>query len=104
MQTWFYKSLGDAMTATEATDQIRESVISALEAAGNPIDMAVFSRSDSDRLHCEISVYFSPKAAKVAQSFEAQPCDQPIRKGLDLLAGDPNAWSVLFPENTHTKS
>lgn len=103
MQSWFYKSLGDAMTATEATDQIREALISAREAIGNPIDMAVFSRSDSDRLHCEISVYFSPKAAKVAQAFDAQPCDQPIRIGLDLLAGDPQAWSMLFPKNTDSK-
>jgi hypothetical protein len=100
MQSWFYKSLGDAMTATEATDQIRATVLSELEAAGNPPDLAVFSRSDSDRLHCEISVYFSPKASQIAKAFDAQPCDQPLRKGLDLLAGDPNSWSVLFPETS----
>ena len=104
METWFYKSLGDAMTASEATDQIREALLSSREAAGNPTDMAVFSRSDSDHLHCEISVYFSPRAGNLAKTFDAQACDQPLRNGLDLLAGDPQAWSILFPENTNPKS
>jgi hypothetical protein len=100
MTTWFYKNLGDAMMAGQPSDEIREAFLLLFDAAGNPEDMAVFTRSDSEgRLHCEVSVYFSPSSAAVAKTFDAQPCDKPLRTGLDLLAGDKNCWSALFPEN-----
>jgi hypothetical protein len=99
MSTWFYKQLGDAIMAAEPSDQIRESFLSLFAAAGNPADMAIFTRNDSeDRLHCEVFVYFSPAASDIAKKFDAQPCEIPLRNGLDLLAGNNNCWSALFPE------
>ena len=98
MSTWFYKQLGDAIIAAEPIDQIREAFLSLSAAAGNPTDMAVFMRNDSEgRLHCEVSVYFSPAAAEIAKAFDAKPCEIPLRVGLDLLAGDKGCWSALFP-------
>lgn len=101
MTTWFYKNLGDAIVAAQPSDKIREAFLSFFDAAGNPEDMAVFTRNDSEgRLHCEVSAYFSPTAGEVAKKFDAKPCEIPLRNGLDLLAGNNNCWSVLFPEQT----
>ena len=62
--------------------------------------MAVFTRNESEgRLHCEVIAYFSPSAAEVAKAFDAEPCEKPSRGELGLLAGDKQAWSVLFPES-----
>ncbi len=86
--------------AAQPADKIREAFLRMFSASGNPEDMAVFTRSDSEgRLHCEVSVYFSPSSASVAKIFDAQPCDKPLKAGLDLLAGDKNCWSALFPES-----
>jgi hypothetical protein len=50
-------------------------------------------------LHCEVVAYFSPSAGEVAKAFGAHACKKPARTGLGLLAGDPDSWLVLFPEN-----
>ena len=98
MNAWFYKSLGDAIMAAGPAEQIRAAFLSLFESEGRPSEMAVFSRTDSEgRLHCEISVYFSPAAAEVAKLFDAKPSERPLKAGLDLLAGDQDSWSVLFP-------
>ena len=100
MTTWFYKELGDAMMAAKPSDEIREAFLTLFDAAGNPTDMAIFTRNDSEGgLHCEVSVYFSPAAVEVAKAFDAIPCDKPLRSGLDLLAGNKSCWSTLFPES-----
>ena len=100
MGTWFRKPLGDAMLAFEPLGRI-EAAFGALRAAGGvPVDTAVFTRHDSEgRLHCQVTAYFSPAAAGVAQVLAAEPCAQPSRRGLDLLVGDPRCWPVLFPED-----
>ena len=86
--------------AAQPSDEIREAFLPLFDVAGNPEDMAVFTRSDSEgRLHCELSVYFSPAAVEVAKAFDAKPCDQPLKNGLDLLAGDKDCWLILFPES-----
>lgn len=88
------------MMADKPANEIREAFLPLFDAARNPTDMAVFTRNDSeDRLHCEVSVYFSPAAFEVAKVFDAKPCERPLKNGLDLLAGDKNCWPMLFPEN-----
>lgn len=100
MNTWFSLSLGDGITASTPSDQIVDVFQPAFEAAGKPPEMAVFTRPESEgRLYCEIIAYFSPAAADVAETFDAEPCDPPQRAGLGLLAGEPKCWSVLFPES-----
>ena len=100
MTTWFYKHLGDGMMADEPAEQIRAACEAQLKAGSTPHDFAVFTRAESEgRLHCEVIAYFSPAAAEVAQAFEAKPCVKPVRAGLGLLAGNPQCWVVLFPEN-----
>jgi hypothetical protein len=100
MKTWFYKELGDAMMAAQPANQIREAFLPLFVSAGNPEDMAVFTRNDSEgRLHCEVSVYFSPAAIDIAKAFDAKPCEIPLKEGLDLLVGSQNSWFALFPEN-----
>jgi hypothetical protein len=99
MTTWLTTGLGDGITAAMPSDEIREAFLRMFHAAGKPLDMAVFTRLESEgRLHCEVIAYFSPSTQKLARDFHAQPCEKPIRTGLGLLAGDPDCWSILFPE------
>lgn len=96
---WFSKALGDGVWAYSKTDQIKDLFQPLFVLAGRPLDMAVFTRHESEgRLHCEVIAYFSPAAATVAHVLNAQPCDKPYRGELDLLAGESACWPVLFPE------
>jgi hypothetical protein len=77
--------------------EIEDAFLQAFTAAGNPSEMAVFTRPESEgRLHCEVIAYFSPAAQAVAKAFDAEPCEKPARAGLGLLAGREECWSVLF--------
>jgi len=99
MESWYSISLGDGMMAAMPADEIKEAFLQLFNALGKPLNMAVFTRLESEgRLHCEAMAYFAPAAAEVAKVFDAQPCEKPARTGLGLLAGDEQAWSVLFPE------
>jgi hypothetical protein len=99
MNTWYSLALGDGMWAPTVSEQIEEKFLSLFEEAGKPVDMAVFTRSESEgRLHCEVTAYFSPAAWNVARAFDAEPCEKPLRDGLGLLAGDPHCWSFFFTE------
>src|SRR5512143_298353 len=103
MNTWFRLDLGDGMLADVPSEQVAEAFQPSFEAAGKPLEMAVFTRPESEgRLHCEVIAYFSPAAAKIALDFDAEPCEKPARSGLGLLAGDPRCWSLLFPESALT--
>lgn len=97
--TWHSLPLGDGMMAQEPSEEIRKVFLQKFESAGNPMDMAVFTRLESEgRLHCEVIAYFSPSASALANEFDAEPCERPSRSGLGLLAGDDICWSILFPE------
>ena len=99
MNSWYSISLGDGITAASPSAEIEASFLQLFHAAGKPADMAVFTRLESEgRLYCEVLAYFSPAAKDIAATFDAQPCEKPTPMGLGLLAGDPLAWSVLFPE------
>jgi hypothetical protein len=100
MAPWYFLNLGDAMLVAEPSAEVEELFLKAFEAAGNPSDMAVFTRHESEgRLQCEVMAYFSPAAHEVAERLEARPCPKPARAELGLLAGSQDAWQVLFPEN-----
>ena len=100
MTSWFAKSLGDGMTASEPSAEIEKAFLSLFVAAGSPPDMAVFTRYESEgRLQCEVTAFFSPAAAHLAAMFDAQPCMKPAREALDLLAGDPRCWEKIFKEH-----
>ena len=99
MWTWFSKQLGDGILAYAPKDQIQEMFPALFAAAGRPADMAVFTRHELEgRLQCEVVAYFSPGAEALARQLDAQACEKPSRAGLDLLAGEPGCWTVLFPE------
>ena len=100
MATWYSLHLGDGMIADAPSTEIERAFAPRFAAAGSPPEMAVFTRPESEgRLHCEVIAYFSPAAQDVAKAVDAEPCERPARAGLGLLAGDPAAWRVLFPES-----
>jgi hypothetical protein len=99
MHTWFCAHLGDALTAWEPLGRIEDLFRAACTSAGNPDDMAVFVRYESEgRLHCEVTAYFSPAAAAVAREVQASPCARPPVQGLSLALGNPTSWGNLFPD------
>lgn len=99
MKPWSSVSLGDGMMAATPAAEIETRFLPVFRDAGSPPEMAVFTRNESEgRLHCEVIAYFSPAAWELARFFDAEPCEKPLRAELGLLAGDPNAWPVLFPE------
>lgn len=99
MDYWYTLNLGDAMFAAGPSEEVQQAFMEAFLAAGKPVEMAVFTRHESEgRLHCEVIAYFSPAARNVAKSLDAETCPKPERAGLGLLAGNPEAWQTLFPE------
>ena len=100
MVSWSSVGLGDGITAVTPSAEIEELFLQLFTASGNPPEMAVFTRLESEgRLHCEVMAYFSPAAWDVAKAFDAEPCEKPVRAELGLLAGDQRSWLVLFPED-----
>jgi hypothetical protein len=98
--TWHSITLGDGIWAPTLSRQIEEEFCPLFNEAGKPVEMAVFTRHESEgRLHCEVIAYFSPAAGEIAKAFDAKPCEEPLRTGLVLLAGDPHCWVFFFPES-----
>lgn len=96
MTYWYSKSLGDGMWADGAAEEIKAHFQPRFVAADRPAAMAVFTRHEEGRLHCEVVAYFSPAAGAVAQALGASPSPKPVRTGLVLLAGDERCWPLLF--------
>jgi hypothetical protein len=87
------------MMAGSPSAEIEDAFVEAFSKAGQPSTMAVFTRPESEgRLYCEVIAYFSPSAKQIAVEFDAEPCEKPVRAGLNLLAGKAEAWTALFPE------
>jgi len=99
MDNWYCISLGDGIMAPAPSAEIEAMFQRVFNAAGQPVNMAVFTRPESEgRLYCEVMAYFSPTAKEIALAFDAEPCEKPARAGLGLLAGDKLALSILFLE------
>lgn len=99
MGGWFVANLGEAPFAAALLEDVKALFRREFEIANRPPDMAMFVRHESEgRLHCELKVYFSPRAASVARAMEASPCPRPSPDGLDLLAGPERAQSLLRPD------
>lgn len=99
MGNWFVLNLGEAPLAGALLEDAKALFLREFEIANRPPDMALFFRHESEgRLHCEVNVYFSPRAASVAEAVAARPCPRPSPGGLDLLAGSESAMSLLRPD------
>lgn len=97
MCDWYTINLGDPQLAHKALAQLESVFEQQYSLMGKPQDMALFVRHESGgRLHCEVNVYFSPKASPVAKAAEANRCKKPFPHDLGLLAGSPAAWEKLF--------
>lgn len=94
---WYRKDLGDGILASAPQGRIEAAFREAYARAGAPRDMALFVRQSSEgRLHCEVTLYFSPAAAAVARACDARPCARPQAAGLALLAGADDCLKTLF--------
>jgi hypothetical protein len=96
---WYGLFLGNGADALAPRLRIQQSFLRAYAAAGQPINMAVFSKAETkDRAH-EVTLYFSPAAATFAKSLSgAAPCEKPTREGVGLEVGDQRCWDLLFPK------
>lgn len=96
MSGWFSKDLGDGILASVPLGRIEDRFRAAYLHAGAPKDMALFVRRQSDgRLHCEVTVYFTPAAASVARALDAVPCAKPSASGLEVVVGADDCWAYL---------
>lgn len=98
LNDWFCRELGDGVDAYEPSARIQKAFMAAFIAAGQPVEMAVFSRYD---LRSNVvTVYFPPAAAVLASVVHATPCAKPAlaeHPGLGLLVGNARCWEALFP-------
>lgn len=98
---WFALALGDALTAHVRLKEIEDAAQELWRGAGEPANMAVMTRHDTEHsLACRVTVYFSPAAASLAERFGAAPTPRPARANLDLLVGAKAAWRTLFPDGS----
>jgi hypothetical protein len=89
MPGWHSLPLGDALTAELPIARVKEAFDAEFATRDRPGDASVFARYESEgRLHCEVTVFFSPGARDLACRFGAKPCAAPVREGLELLCGD----------------
>ena len=87
------------MLVDDSLADIENHFLAAHAKAGNPAEMALFTRHESEgRLHCELILYLSPAASIVAGEIGARPCNRPSSNSLALLVGSEDSWRVLFPE------
>jgi hypothetical protein len=96
METWYCKTLGNGVAAVAPSRRIQEMFLPLFAASGQPSSMAVFSRHD--RKANKLTAYFSPRASRLAELFDAVPCDKPSSDGIGLLVGDARSWEIFFPE------
>lgn len=97
MAQWYSKELGDGMVAHLPLEEIGAEFTPRFDAAGKPDDMAVFKRHElGSGLFCEVTAYFSPAAAEVAQACNADPCEPPHPDDVTLYYGNNGCWSTLF--------
>lgn len=90
MESWRALELGDLLSAQLTLDRLRDAIAS----DGGP-SAAIFTRRRSGELHCEVTAYFSPGAAGIAEREGAERCPSPGRRGLELLAGPDTSWDLF---------
>lgn len=96
MTQWYSKNLGDGVDAIAPSNQIQQAFLPVFAAAGQPTDMAVFSRYDLQKNI--VTVYFSPGASALAKMYGAIPCEKPKKEnGLGLLVGDQRCLQLFYP-------
>lgn len=99
MSTWYSLNIGHSADAEEPTRQVQNAVMAAHITAFRDPEIALFSTHNLEDM--TVTLYFSPKADPIAQSFGASPCSRPQRDDrLGLLCCDPRAWDALFSHTT----
>jgi hypothetical protein len=107
MNIWFTNNLGDPMLADESLARIKALYLSKYskhKSVKNSNEIAIFFRLESsERVHCEVKIYYSPATIIVAEQLNAIPCKKPCLEGLGLLVGLEESWSILFSDNADTR-
>lgn len=92
------------MWADEAVENVKELFQAEFDSKGQPEEMALFVRHESDgRLHCQLMLYLPPNLKGLAGQIEAISCPVPLADDLSLLVGSESAWSIFFPSNFHAQ-
>jgi len=96
MNTWYCRDVGDGVAASGVSLRVQNGFTALVAAGGIPEDAAVFLRHDLETN--VVTVYFTPSASILADTFGARPCEKPTpERGLSLLAGTGDAWETHFP-------
>jgi hypothetical protein len=96
---WYVLPLGDNLSSAAVLARIAIE-FAELYRADALASVAVLQRLDTTHsLQCEVTVYFSPACAVLAQRFQATACSRPDSRGLSLLAGHPERWRDLVNDD-----
>lgn len=96
MQQWKSANFGNKLEAKEPSLKIQLDFVVAFKAAGQPLDMVVFSSYDATQ--DVVTAYFSPRASDLADLFGGTPCEKPeLTDELLLLSGDQRGLKLLYP-------
>ena len=99
MNTWYSVDLGDGAAAYKPTEKIQGAFTAAYVLSGGKTNgIAAFSRYDLETKI--VTVYFTPAAHRIAQAFNASPCEKPTTDELGLIIGDADSWHTFFPGDT----
>lgn len=97
MTQWYAKELGDGMMAYLPLADIEAEFEPRFKAAGQPDNLAVFKRHVlGSSLYCDVTAYFPPAAAAIAQACGATPCPAPDADDLTLVLGNEGCWARIF--------
>lgn len=84
---WWMLPLGDAIQASPLLQTVREAFDACWKAADQSPVMSLWLRTDSDGLHCQQTLFFSPACQALARQFSAVSCPAPALASLQRLAG-----------------
>lgn len=85
METWYSVELGDGIKAYALTNEIQNAFWPVYISSGSPKDMGVYSNYDLDKII--VTIYFTPAAKMLAETFKAKPCKEPSSEKLSFIAG-----------------
>ena len=86
-ERWWVLPLGDAIQASPVLQTVREAFDAGWKAADQSPVMSLWLRTDSDGLHCQQTLFFSPACQALARQFSAVSCPAPALASLQRLAG-----------------
>jgi hypothetical protein len=102
MATWYSTKLPGGLRGALEIVRLQKILLSETAALKSGFEagaqnLAVFCHHDT--MYLAWTVYFPPEVAPLAQRHNAQPCEKPPRRGLNLIVGSRHCWNYFYPRS-----